>query len=83
MANKPQFYEEYQWIAAVDQAERQLIGAATQLVSIKTALEKIKIAVDADVDSTPDMITLATQANGLVNNSKYTDFLTFIQNVLG
>jgi len=83
MAEKPQFYKEYKWIAAIDGAERQLIGAKTQLASIKTQLEAIKIAVDADAVSTADMVTLASQANSLVNNSKYTDFLTFITNVLG
>lgn len=83
MAEKPQFFEEYQWVSAIDQAERQLIGAKTQLQSIKTALETIKTAVDADQDSTTDMVTLATAANSLVNNVKYTDFLTYITNNVG
>lgn len=82
MAEKPQFYQEFKWVGAVDQAESQIIGAKTQLVTIKTTLESIKSAVDADADSSADMITLATQANSLVNHAKFVDFLDFIQNTL-
>ena len=82
MSDKPQFYKEYQHIASIDQAERRLIGAKTQLSSIKTSLENIKAVVDADQDATADMVTLANQANSLVNNVGGGGFLTFIQNTL-
>ena len=83
MATKPQFYVEYKWVYAIDGTENQLLNIANQLSSIKTSLETIKAAVDADVNATADMTTLANLANTLVNNSKYTEFITFIQNSLG
>jgi len=83
MATKPQFYVEYKWVHAIDGTEGQLLNIANQLTSIKTSLETIKAAVDADVNATADMTTLANLANTLVNNSKYTEFITFIQNSLG
>ena len=83
MATKPQFYIEYKLVSAIDGAEKQLLNIANQLGSIKTSLETIKATVDADVDATADMVTLANLANTLVNNSKYTEFITFIQNSLG
>jgi len=83
MATKPQFYVEYKLIHAIDGAENQLLNIANQLTSIKTSLETIKAAVDADVNATADMVTLANLANTLVNNSKYTDLITFLQNNLG
>ena len=83
MATKPQFYVEYKLISAIDGAENQLLNIANQLTSIKTSFETIKAAVDADVNATADMVTLANLANTLVNNSKYTDLITFLQNNLG
>lgn len=83
MATKPQFYVEYKWIHAIDGAEKQVLNAALQLSSIKTSLENIKADVDADVNATADMVTLAGLGNSLVNNAKYTEFITFIQNNLG
>ena len=83
MATKPQFYVEYKLIHAIDGAENQLLNIANQLTSIKTSFETIKAAVDADVNATADMVTLANLANTLVNNSKYTDLITFLQNNLG
>ena len=83
MADKPQFYKEFQWVQGVDGAERQLIGIKTKLTMIKSQLEAIKAEVDAEGDSTADMITLANQANSLVNNVKYTDLITFLENNLG
>ena len=83
MATKPQFYVEYKWVHAIDGAENQLLNIANQLSSIKTSLETIKAAVDADVDATADMVTLAGLGNTLVNNTKYTDLITYLQNSLG
>ena len=83
MATKPQFYVEFKWVNAIDGTEGQLLNIANQLTSIKTSLETIKADVDADVNATADMTTLANLANTLVNNSKYTEFITFIQNSLG
>ena len=83
MATKPQFYVEYKWVHAIDGTEGQLLNIANQLTSIKTSFETIKAAVDADVNATADMVTLANLANTLVNNSKYTDLITFLQNNLG
>ena len=82
MAEKPQFYQEVQWANQIDIREQKLANIVTQLEGIKTELEAIKVEVDADVDATPDMITLATQANNLVNNANYTDFITFINSAL-
>ena len=83
MATKPQFYQEYQWANSIDSQERQIIRAKSTLASAKTILEQVKAEVDADVDATTDMQTLATQANSLVNNVKYTDLITFLENALG
>ena len=83
MATKPQFYVEYKWVHAIDGAENQLLNIATQLSAIKTSLETIKADVDADVNATADMVTLAGLGNTLVNNTKYTDLITYLQNSLG
>jgi len=83
MATKPQFYVEYKWVHAIDGAENQLRNIATQLSAIKTSLETIKADVDADVNATADMVTLAGLGNTLVNNTKYTDLITYLQNSLG
>lgn len=82
MAEKPQFYEEFKWVSAIDQIERQIIGAKTQLVSIQTAIDTIKAEVDADPESTADMTILATQAYNLVHNSNYQNLLNYIFNQL-
>ena len=83
MATKPQFYIEYKLVSAIDGAEKQLLNIANQLTSIKTSLETIKADVDADVNATADMVTLAGLGNTLVNNTKYTDLITYLQNSLG
>jgi len=83
MATKPQFYIEYKLVSAIDGAEKQLLNIANQLGSIKTSLETIKATVDADVNSTDDMVTLAGLANTLVNNTKYTGLITYLQSNLG
>lgn len=63
-------------------AERSLIGIITQLNSIKTTIENMKIEVDADADFPQSDKDFMLQAYNLVNNSNYTDFVTFIQNAL-
>ena len=82
MAEKPQFYQEVQWANQIDVREQKLKGVVAQLEGIKTELEDIKVEVDADVGATADMITLANQANSLVNNANYTDFITFMNSAL-
>jgi len=82
MAEKPQFYQEVQWANTVDTREQKLKSVVKILEDIKVEFEGIKTAVDADAGSTPDMITLANQANNLVNHASYTGFITFMNNAL-
>jgi len=79
MAEKPQFYQEFKWASQIDVREAKLRSVISQLEGIKTDLETIKTEVDADpTPATSDMITLATQANGLVNHATFTGFLSFL-----
>jgi len=82
MAQKPQMYIEYNWVHAIAGIEKQVLSIATRLSAIKTQAEQIKSEVDADTDASADMVTLAGLVNNLVNNSKYTEFITFCQNNL-
>ena len=83
MADKPQFYEEYQWANRVNDAERRIIRAKNGCVEMKAVLEAIKVEVDADSSASAEMVTLANQGNTLVNNANFTNFINFIQNNLG
>jgi len=82
MAEKPQFYQEYKWAEKIASTEVQLAQVISRLETYKADLEAIKAEVDADAGSTADMITLANQGNGLVNNTNYTGFINFITNAL-
>jgi len=77
-----QKYVDFQKEAAIFQASEQVKNAKNVLSSVKTQIEAIKAAVDANASSDADLITLADQANGFVNNAKYTEFITFVTNSL-
>lgn len=78
MAEKPQFYQEYKRADVIQTQENRLKNLKAGLQNCKDAIEAIKAEVDADADSTADMVTLATQAYNLVNNATYTDFIAFL-----
>lgn len=82
MAEKPQFYQEVQWANTVDIREQKLKTLVTQLEGIQTELNAVKTEVDADVDATPDMVTLANQAASLVNHANYTTFISWMHTSL-
>ncbi len=82
MAEKPQFYQEVQWANKIDLREQKLKTVVTQLEGIQAELDAIKVEVDADVDATADMITLANQGANLVNHTTYTSFLSFMHTSL-
>jgi hypothetical protein len=82
MAEKPQFYQEVQWANTVDIREQKLKTLVTQLEGIQTELNTVKAEVDADVDATPDMVTLANQAASLVNHTNYTTFISWMHTSL-
>ena len=77
---RPQAYEEQDRMDRVMSLEKRLKGYYTQLMEIKTLAEAIKTEVDADGDSTQDMIDLANTANNFVNGATYTDFTTSLFN---
>lgn len=66
----------------LNQYETRLRGISTQLQAIKTAIEGMKTIIDADADYTAADKTEILAGFNLVNNVKYTDFVTFINTVL-
>ncbi len=65
------------------QAESRLKSLKTQLSMIKTQIETMKTEIDSDADYPQSDKDYMQSAFNLVNNVKYTDFISFIQTQLG
>lgn len=64
-------------------AAARLIAAKEKVVLVKAEVLNIAAVIDADTNASTELKTLATQAVSAMNNSKITDFITFIESNLG
>jgi len=63
--------------------QNKLLNIASQLSSIKTAIENMETEVDTDPDFIQEDMDDMDAARTLVNHTNYTSCITFLNNQLG
>lgn len=71
-----------EWANSLNQSENQIRDAVARLTMIKTQLLALKTEIDADPDAEQTDIDLMAQVANFVNNAKWEDFITFVNNAL-